>query len=58
MQQFRDQYHNSVFYLLLLALGTLVAFWPTYFSIFREAPAHAHACRAPHALRRRIATTH
>lgn len=43
MQQFRDQYHNSIFYLLLLALGTLVAFWPTYFSIFREAPAHAHA---------------
>ena len=31
-----------------LALGTLVAFWPTYFSIFREAPAHAHArCRMP-----------
>ena len=43
MQQIRDQYHNSVFYLLLLVFGTLVAFWPTYFSIFGQAPPHAHA---------------
>lgn len=43
MQQIRDQYHNSVIYFLLLAAGTVLAFWPTYFSVFDQAPPHAHA---------------
>lgn len=43
MQQVREQFHDSFIYFLLLAAGTLVAFWPTYFSVFDQVPAHAHA---------------